>query len=307
MSSNKIKVFYIAGCSFSGTTLLSNIIGQIDGFFSAGEIRCLWNESIMRNYKCGCGLPFKDCQIWNGILKEAFPNRYDDLNALACEMISSQENRLDLPNFLVPWFEKKFRLEHESYLSNLDRLYVAISKFTDGKYIVDSSKSPLYAYVLSLLPSIDLHVIHLFRNPIAVQYSCLKRKQKGAKIWKNYNVLNGSLTWNFSNLASEILCRSGHSDRYIRVCLEEFISNSENTLCSILKTVNVTANELPFLEGNLVDIPVNHTVIGNLNRFEKGPIPLKIDEHWKREMSALDKLIVNLLTAPLYARYRFSH
>jgi hypothetical protein len=306
MTSNKIKVIYIAGCSFSGTTLFSNIIGQVDNFFSAGEVRCLWNESILKNYKCGCGLPFKDCQTWHGILKEAFPDRYNNIDVLANEMVLLRENRLDLPKFLIPWDRQKFRLEHELYLSNLDKLYTAISRFTNSTYIVDSSKSPLYAYVLSLLPSIELHVIHLFRHPVAVQHSCLKRKQRGDKAWKNYNVFSGSLTWYFSNLASEVLCNKEQPGSYMRVGFEEFIDSPENTLSDVLKMVGAKADELPLSKSKLISIPVNHTVIGNRNRFEKGPIVLKKDEQWRQEMSAVDKWLVSLLTAPLHAKYRFS-
>jgi hypothetical protein len=307
MISDKVKVVYIAGCSFSGTTLLSNVIGQVDDFFSAGEIRCLWYESIIKNYKCGCGLPFRDCQTWHGILEEASLNRHEDIETLANEMLLLQENRLDLPKFLTPWDRQKFKLEHEFYLGNLDKLYTAISRFTNSEYIVDSSKSPLYAYVLGLLPSIDLYVVHLVRNPVAVQHSCLKRKQRGDKNWINYNIFSGSLTWSFSNFASEILCDKKHSDRYMRVSFEEFIDNPKETLSAILKAVGAVKGELPLSGNGLISIPVNHTVIGNRNRFEKGPIALKRDERWRQEMNAVDKLIVNLLTAPLHAKYKLSH
>ncbi len=33
MQSNKIKVLYIAGYSFSGSTILANVLGEIEGFF----------------------------------------------------------------------------------------------------------------------------------------------------------------------------------------------------------------------------------------------------------------------------------
>jgi hypothetical protein len=304
MTSNKIKVIYIAGCSFSGTTLFSNIIGQLNGFFTAGEVRCIWDESIVRNYKCGCGLPFNNCQTWCEILKEAFPDKYENLDALAFEMIPLRESRLDLPKFFMPWYQEKFKLERKLYLSNLDKLYMGIANFTGCKYIVDSSKSPLYAYVLSLLPSVDLRVIHLFRNPVAVQHSCLKRKQRGVKMLKKYNIFNGSLTWNFSNLASEVLCQQRHISKYVRVSFEEFISDPENILSNVLDDLNIAVNELPFSEDKRISIPVNHTVIGNRNRFEKQTVILKMDDRWRMEMNILDRLIVNLITAPLQLKYK---
>jgi hypothetical protein len=305
MTSSKVKVIYIAGCSFSGTTLFSNILGQLDGFFAAGEVRCIWDESIVRNYKCGCGLPFNSCQVWSEILKEAFPEQCRDINSLAFEITSLKEGRQDLPKFFIPWYQERFKLEHKTYLSYLDELYTAIANYTQCKYIVDSSKSPLYAYMLSLLPSVDLHVVHLYRNPVAVQYSCLKRKRKGAKMLKNYNIVNGGLTWSFSNLASEILCQRNCVTKYIRVSFDTFVSDPTKILSDILKDLNIVVDKLPFSEDKRVSIPVNHTVIGNQNRFEREPIILKLDERWRKEMNILNKLAVNLLTYPLYSKYNF--
>jgi hypothetical protein len=44
-------------------------LGEIDGFFTAGEIRFLW-ERILQARHCGCGARFVDCPIWSGIIKE---------------------------------------------------------------------------------------------------------------------------------------------------------------------------------------------------------------------------------------------
>ena len=36
--SERVKVLYIVGMGRSGSTILANSLGEVDGFFSAGEI-----------------------------------------------------------------------------------------------------------------------------------------------------------------------------------------------------------------------------------------------------------------------------
>ncbi len=72
---NKIKVLYIAGWGRSGSTFLHNIIGEIEGFFSIGEIKNIWNLSMLNNRSCGCGLEFGKCGLWGDILNRAYGGR----------------------------------------------------------------------------------------------------------------------------------------------------------------------------------------------------------------------------------------
>lgn len=58
MMNEKIKVLYLAGWSRSGSTILSNILGEINGFFSTGEITYIWQRGLIINKLCGCDLPF---------------------------------------------------------------------------------------------------------------------------------------------------------------------------------------------------------------------------------------------------------
>jgi hypothetical protein len=54
-----VRVLYIGGLGRSGSTLLDRMIGQLPGFFSAGEIREVWQQGLRENRPCGCGTPFR--------------------------------------------------------------------------------------------------------------------------------------------------------------------------------------------------------------------------------------------------------
>ena len=74
MSNDLVKVLYLAGPTRSGSTILSNILGEIDGFFNAGQIFELWDKGLAENGLCGCGQQLTTCEIWSTVFKKAFTN-----------------------------------------------------------------------------------------------------------------------------------------------------------------------------------------------------------------------------------------
>ena len=38
-----VRVLYVSGWVYSGSTLLSNVLGVVEGFFAAGEVRQITN------------------------------------------------------------------------------------------------------------------------------------------------------------------------------------------------------------------------------------------------------------------------
>ena len=48
-------VVYIVGWGRSGSTLLTAVLGELDGAFAAGELRMLWGRGVIGRRLCGCG------------------------------------------------------------------------------------------------------------------------------------------------------------------------------------------------------------------------------------------------------------
>ena len=75
-AANRLKILYLLGSSRTGSTLLDNILGEFDGFFSAGEVRFLWRR-LLENRRCGCGQPIGQCEVWGPILQTFLGPSYD--------------------------------------------------------------------------------------------------------------------------------------------------------------------------------------------------------------------------------------
>src|SRR5437016_5771988 len=77
------KVLYIAGSHRSGSTLLGNCFGEMDGFWSGGEMSQIWLQLLTRG-QCGCGSVLEDCHFWRPIIAEAEidrdPEALSDMN-----------------------------------------------------------------------------------------------------------------------------------------------------------------------------------------------------------------------------------
>ena len=175
----KLKVLYVAGNGRSGSTLIDVILGQVPGFFPVGEVRNVWDYGLAENRPCGCGVPLRRCPTWSKIFRE----HLSDESAVDPVQIAAWRQRFARTKRLVPMLlqGKKYARHPDNgirdYLSTTERLYRSIASVTGARVIVDSSKWPTYAFLLSNLPSIDLHILHLVRDPRACAFSWRRTKE----------------------------------------------------------------------------------------------------------------------------------
>jgi len=310
MSNERIKVLFISGWGRSGSTLLDNILGQVDGFFSCGELR-LWARRFATNYFCGCGAHLKECGVWREILERAF-GAIDEIDAQEMLTLFDRGCRLyHVPLMAVPGGDAIIERGIHRYLANLEKLYREIHAVTGCRVIVDSSKFPPYGYAAGMLPSVDLYVVHLVRDPRAVAYSWLRQKGRtnGAHsddplYSRQLNPFQCSVRWNILNLMTEMLWKQ-LPGRYVMLRYEDFVRSPRQSLESILTLVGESPTQLPLVAEDQVEILVNHTVSGNPSRYKSGIVKLHLDEEWKSMMASRDIETVNFFTGFLRTKYRY--
>ena len=305
---NRVKVLYIAGWQRSGSTVLSNILGQIEGFFVTGELYYLWDYVWFRDILCGCGDRFSDCTVWNQVLESAFSGR-DGVDGTEMRELALLAGRTrHLPLLLIPGVKRLLVSRLKTYLINLERLYLGIRSTTNSRVIVDSSKWPSYGYVLGMIPTVDLYVVHLIRDPRAVAYSWLCRKVLPDRERPEYmyrSLMNSSARWAAWNVAIETFWRR-KTDRYLMLRYEDFVEEPQNAVRRILELLLEQDPKLPFVSEREVELRATHTVSGNPNRFDVGRVELRADEKWRTKMRYREKVAVTALTLPMLKRYRYT-
>jgi hypothetical protein len=303
---DKVKVLYIAGLHRSGSTILDNLLNQVDCFFSVGEICYVWEQDLAENGLCGCGAPLKECEVWGKVLGGDTFRRIDARKMVRLEKGGVRTRHLPLA--LVPAGRKLLASRLSGYAENLENLYREVRDATGARVIVDSSKSPLYGRTLGMASGIELYVVHLVRDPRAAAYSWLRKKlqpdrgesaymdrhppAKSAVMWTVWNAAAGSF-WGRS------------PKRYVVLRYEDFVAGPREALGRVLELVGERDVNLPFVAESGVELGVSHTVSGNPNRFKTGMVRLRLDDEWRRRMRLRDRAVVTLLTLPGLLRHGY--
>jgi hypothetical protein len=303
-----VKVLYIVGSGRSGSTLLANILGTIDGFSSVGELYYLWERGVLKNRRCGCGEWFRDCQFWRqtlGELRGDVAHQGTRVQGLMDALVRTRH----AAHYLRPFQSiGKVRKGEAELLNQLEELYLAIAKHTGARVIVDSSKYPVYGRALTQIESLDLYAVHLIRDSRAVSYSWARKKRQpdkpGVAFLTRHGPVGSSMMWMTWNGLAETLWR-GSASRYTRLRYEDFIAQPAVAVSQLAAFLGEEAVGVELGEGGEVDIRMSHTVSGNPMRFDSGKVLLREDREWMRAMPRIDRCINVLLTWPQLLRYGY--
>lgn len=305
----KTKILYIAGSGRSGSTILGNVLGDIEGFFSAGEIVYIW-ERLANDGTCSCEARIRECEVWKPVLDRAFGGPLM-VDARAMRRVQRTSTRpRHLPLMLAPQGRRLLESRWtEEYKDNLGRLYCAIVDATGARIVVDGSKLPLYGYVLGTMSEIELYVVHLVRDPRAVTYSWLRTEPsrptaRGPKYMPQHHPIESALEWDLCNVAAEKFWGT-YPERYLMLRYEDFVSDPLGSVERVLRLVQEEPEFLPFVSERGVALGINHNVGGNPNRFETGVVELRPDEEWAFRMRPKDRRLVTSLTLPFLDRFGY--
>jgi hypothetical protein len=305
--SRAVPVLYIACMGRSGSTLLERILGTFEGFCTVGELRFIWERSFGENQLCGCGVPFDQCPFWDRVSRALFGVGTPEVDASRPAHL-----RRSLDDFRhAPWLVQsrspaRRRSEMAEYGKLLGRLYRAILEVSGQRAIVDSTGDATHGLILSRLPEIDLHVVHLVRDSRAVAFSWKRARRRPEIHWRSQDmpierVSTSAMRWTMNNLLAERLSKSAASYRRLRY--EDFVADPDSALAEVLSPCDWAPRSSPPLAD--VVLRPTHTVSGNPIRFQQGPIEIRADEEWRRAMAPRDRLTATAMTWWLLARYRY--
>lgn len=301
-----VRVVLVVGTGRSGSTVLANVLGEAPGLFSAGEVRFLWERGLVENRLCGCGVPLQSCGLWRDVLAVAFGD--GDMDAPRLVGLQQAETRLRrLPRSLALGGGPPGGGTAE-LVSALGQVYAAIASVTQAKVIVDSSKLPAYGMLLERVPGIDLHLLHLVRDPRAAAFSWSRRKvqpDRGAfGYMEQLGPAKSAALWSVWNAAAE--ARWGRDpERYRRVRYEDFVARPAATVAGILEWLGEPGAGSAFTDADVVELGENHSVAGNPNRLHRGQVRLRLDSEWMSHMGSRDRLAVTASSWPLLLRYGY--
>jgi O-antigen/teichoic acid export membrane protein len=293
----KIKILYIAGEGRSGSTIIGNVLGEMDHAFSAGEIGYLWSLNQEHARYCSCKEELKDCPVWQKISLSAF-NR----TAIAQADAPPVQRFRRIVRALLRYYLKNTEPESIDFFS---KLYEAIGATTNSRWIIDESKDPEHLLTLHHLPNVEVWTLHLARDPRGVAFSWMRKKKRAASdnFMPQYAPHTTADRWWKTNWAIELMF--GRSSRYHFLRYEDFTANPRKEIEAIMAWMGMPG-AAPFVSEREVTIQHDHHLIAsNPIGSSQGTIAIRADDEWRAQMSAWDKWIVTLITLPMLIKYRY--
>jgi hypothetical protein len=303
------KVLYVGSFGRSGSTLIGRILGETDGAVCVGETRYVWSRGLLNNVECGCGQPFRSCPLWSAVGEDAFGGWQNvDAKRLA-QMDHAVLLLRTLPLHWAPYLRPRFADAIDKYVSLLTRLYAAIARVTGAKTIIDTSKDPNFAFLLTRMRGYDVRIIHLVRDSRAVAYSWTRTKRLPSPIgeqtfldrFKPTTIAPRWLIWN-----AALRALSMRNYPYTRISYEGFVANPRRTLDELSEFADeqlLLNNDR--LSDNRVRLGDHHMFSGNPMRADVGWVTMRVDDEWRSMMPPAQVLEVTAITWPQLRMYGY--
>jgi len=314
-SAHPTRVLYILGTQRGGTNILGRVLGTIEGVAFAGELRQLWSL-WPRGRPCECGKPYAECEVWSRVLPRL---EVSDPN----EMVRLQGRATPGRN---TWMRTKRALRSDKPLSpasaearyarKVADLYREFATASGGSVVVDISKHPVEAALLTKTPGISLFCVQIVRDPRGVVFSReghrLSRRRRrreregrsGTEHAHPFGATLASLSWLGRHLASEAVLRRVGEERALLVRYEDFVADPAATLKAVCQLVGVEPRWSSFSQDRTIRMPTVHVAAGR-GRYA-GEVTLAEDEKWKRQLRPIDRRIATILTRPRIHRYGYT-
>lgn len=302
----KTPLLFIAGWGRSGSTILSNVLNEIPGYLNVGELNYAWEKLFLDGSPCGCGHGVHDCPLWS----EVFARLYGSVDATPVDDLIRLRAHVPSPKDLLLTTDRSPSPEVLEYANAFGALYAAVADVSGAQVIVESSKTPSHLYLLGLASTIDLHVLHLVRDPRATAFSWMREKKRlntktGEETYMHRlsPLVNCRRYWS-SNLAVEKLIRR-RAHPSVRLRYEDFCRAPATEIGKAVQELGLPFEHQPFTSENEIELGLNHTVWGNPGRIRNGPTTVREDASWTEQLSLRHRLLVTALTLPLLRRYQY--
>ncbi len=296
------KVLYVIGTQRGGTTIAGRLIGRLPGFEFLGELRKLWQVGLPEGRRCGCGLGYDECPVWSAVLPKVVGDTAIPLMR-HWQDIAAPDRRSSLRAWQLGRSAGGGAAEVASYSQLLGSTYRALHEVTGARVLVDTSKLPADAVLVSRLPDVDAYFLELVRDPRGTVHSAIRRSGEPARLHARQAV-TGSAGWLVRHLAAGAVMRGVGPQRSMAVTYERLVAEPGAVLDEIAALVAETPAGHDVVVDGRAELGVAHTPIGG-GRFGPVAVDLLRDDRWVMAMSGADRRLVSSLTWPLARRFDY--
>ncbi len=258
-----ITILYPLCPSYSGSTLLSLLLGNQAGIYGAGELfvfsKFPTRKEDLQKAKCSCKkISYQQCDFWKKV--EDYLLQHYQLSLTMLHVESDKKEELRLHN---------------------KALFKAIQFVSGCSIIIDSSKI-VRRFVQLQAAGFKVIPIVLYRKPQAVVYSWTKRQHDWWDVAHYYPSF-------YKDVAKAIPNR-----KTLQLNYESLVENPEENMAKILDYIGIYSQEID-LNWNKQK---HHHLKGNPMRFEKKST-ITLSTEWQENISQKKSFWIRLLAFPV--------
>lgn len=272
---NKIKLIYILGVSYSGSTILGYFLSYHFDIYSLGELKFYNRIHAYKNLKCSCGAEIHACTFWKkfwfkyrkvyenpGIIRKVF---------IVLKIILG-----------IGFFKEKYNTDDAALLSDIHS-YIKKERCNENDfYLLDASKSLWRLNHLLGLKELEVSVIYLKRG---IDGNVNSFKKHG------FGFLYGLLTYKLNNFLISIFLRSNRDKiPWIKIEHERFCKNQESVIAEVENFFGLRRKISP--NSGFAHIPSGNLAVLH---GKGGNIPLKHDNCHEAALNGFEKKILRVL------------
>lgn len=281
------KFVYILSSPYSGSTLLSFLLGSHPKIATVGELQGVNPALDPMNYLCSCHKQLKDCEFWNEI--ERLVIKKDSVSSIldsgtqfnpVSENLFSKLQFVNLRNANLNIFRDSIYGLFPRYKKHCDNIVdtnikyaEAISVYSEKNIFLDSSKRVSAINHLHKKLKTKLRLIHLVKDGRSYLNSCLRRfgQSPPSKMIK---------AWKIQNLYFKRLSETKFQNRSILIKYDSLCLSPEETLRDLCRFL-----EVDYAEECLSFPKKKHHILGNDMRLKELSM-IKHDQKWKQQLNA---------------------
>ena len=297
------QTVYIMGRGYSGSTILSSLLGHAPGIHCVGEL------IFPMKIACGCGDSFDDCVFWQQVRHE-----FEATTQLPWE--ASMQKLREQAHFKN--FPRTFTARaHGEYLQELRTINAgitaAILTVAGDELLLDSSKQPTRALFLMRTQK-KARFLHVVRSPYRYIYSYMQRLKRGKFDFMRrrldpdsvgfFTFMLVAFGWLAVNMQCEIV-RVLNPKRVMRIRYEDIIENPDATMNDIAAFLQYDMTDVSNAIQEREAIPVGHIIGGNAHMREAGVFIFEPQKGKSVELPKSYEVMVKLICWPLMLLYGY--
>lgn len=304
----RIVVGHITGYGRSGSTIFDIILGGHPDIAGVGEITNLSRRVWRNDEYCSCGERVQACPFWGRVVAR-WRKECGGRVVEAYEKLSNRFERLDMV-----WHSDFGRMRggdaFGEYRAMTVALYEAVLGESGKRIIIDSTKLPGRAHALSLIPEIELKIIHLIRDGRGVAWSMRRPQAMDLKAGIERDmpgrpVTRTALRWAMVNLGAERVANRLGPGRSVRIRYEDFVTQPAQEIARAGALFGIDTQMLIDKLAHGEAFAPGHLVAGSRLRMG-GPVKLRLDEAWRKEMPAPQQRSFQRLCGWMLRRYGYA-